>query len=87
MAATHNQLLIELYAHLAAPLRDSVTEALRGDNKARYYASNQTLARAIRKGDAAAAERAATSHLAAALAAVVTDSRAVGSRAAGEQPR
>lgn len=87
VAATHNQVLIELYAHLAAPLRDSVTEALRGDSKARYYASNQTLARAIRKGDAAAAERAATSHLAAALAAVGTDSRAVGSRAADEQPR
>jgi DNA-binding FadR family transcriptional regulator len=87
VAATHNQVLIELYAHLAAPLRDSVAEALRGDSKARYYASHQTLARAIRKGDAAAAERAATSLLAAALAAVGTDSRAAGSRAAGEQPR
>jgi DNA-binding FadR family transcriptional regulator len=87
VAATHNQVLIELYAHLAAPLRDSVAEALRGDSKARYYASHQTLARAIRKGDAAAAERAATGLLAAALAAVGTDSRAAGSRAAGEQPR
>jgi DNA-binding FadR family transcriptional regulator len=62
-------------------LRDSVTEALRGDGKAHDYAGHQTLARAIRKGDATAAERAATTLLAAALAAVGSDSRA-----AGEQP-
>jgi DNA-binding FadR family transcriptional regulator len=81
VAATHNQVLIELYAHLAAPLRESVTEALRADTNAHHYASHRALARAIRRGDAAAAERAATTVLALALAAFGADSRAV-----AEQP-
>jgi len=68
VAATHNQVLIALYAHLAAPLRKSVTEALRADSSA-HDSSHQTLALAIRRGDAAAAERAATALLAVARAA------------------
>jgi DNA-binding FadR family transcriptional regulator len=68
VAATHNRVLIELYAHLAAPLRESVTEALRADSNA-HDASHETLARAIQRGDAVAAERAATTLLAVALAA------------------
>jgi DNA-binding FadR family transcriptional regulator len=68
VAATHNRVLIELYAHLAAPLRESVAEALRADSNA-HDSSHQTLARAIRQGDAVAAERAATTLLAVALAA------------------
>jgi DNA-binding FadR family transcriptional regulator len=72
VAATHNRLLIELYAHLAAPLRESVTEALTADTRA-HDASHLSLAVAIRRGDAAAAERAATTLLAVALAAFGAD--------------
>ena len=72
VAATHNQVLIELYAHLADPLRQSVTEALRTDGVAQDP-SHQNLARAIRKGDPAAAERAATRLLAVALSALEAD--------------
>jgi len=70
VAATHNHVLIELYAHLAAPLRESVTEVLSVDANAHDFASHQALARAIREGDPAAAERAATTVLAVALAAL-----------------
>jgi DNA-binding FadR family transcriptional regulator len=75
VAATHNRVLIELYAHLAAPLRVSVAEALRADSAA-HDASHQTLARAIRSGDADAAERAATTLLAVAFAAFGAGSQA-----------
>lgn len=72
VAATHNPVLIELYAHLAAPLRQSVTEALRADSNA-HDPSHAVLARAIRAGDAAAAERAATTLLMVAFAALSAD--------------
>jgi len=82
VAATHNQVLIGLYAHLAAPLRESVAEVLRVDSNAHDYASHRALARAIRRGDAAAAERAATTVLAGALATL-----GGGSQAAAEESR
>ena len=82
VAATHNQVLIGLYAHLAAPLRQSVTEALRVDGQAHDDASHLALARAIRDGDPAAAEQAATTVLAVALAVFDADSRPT-----PEQPR
>lgn len=75
VAATHNRLLIELYAHLAAPLRASVTEALRADSNAHDYSSHEALAVAIRDGDPAAAEGAATALLAVALSAFGEQSR------------
>jgi len=74
VAAAHNTVLTELYAHLAAPLRESVTEALRADSNA-HDPSHATLARAISAGDAAAAERAATTLLMVAFAAVGAGSR------------
>jgi DNA-binding FadR family transcriptional regulator len=80
VAATHNDVLIELYAHLAAPLRRSVAEALRADGNA-HDASHETLALAIQQGDATAAERAATTLLAVALSALGAGSQA----AAGSQ--
>ncbi|HUN31391.1 MAG TPA: FadR/GntR family transcriptional regulator [Trebonia sp.] len=75
VAATHNQVLIELYAHLATPLRESVSEALRADSNAHDFASHEALARAIRLGDPAAAEQAATTVLAVALAAFGADAK------------
>jgi DNA-binding FadR family transcriptional regulator len=69
VAATHNRVLIELYAHLADPLRQSVTEVLRaGDDGT--DASHRALADAIEAGDPDAAEDAATGLLAISLAAL-----------------
>jgi DNA-binding FadR family transcriptional regulator len=85
VAATHNTVLIELYAHLAGALRESVAEALQADSNA-HDPSHEALARAIRGGDAAAAERAATTLLAVAVAAFGLDSRAArGQPDAGEE--
>jgi DNA-binding FadR family transcriptional regulator len=69
VAATHNQVLIGLYAHLAAPLRESMAEVFRADRNA-HDPSHETLGQAIREGDAAAAERAATTLLMVALGAL-----------------
>lgn len=69
VAATHNRVLIELYAHLADPLRQSVTEVLRaGDDGT--DACHRALADAIAAGDPDAAEDAATGLLAISLAAL-----------------
>jgi DNA-binding FadR family transcriptional regulator len=67
VAATHNHVLIELYSHLADPLRASVTEVLHVSDDGQDDC-HHALARAIRDGDPAAAELAATNLLAAALA-------------------
>jgi DNA-binding FadR family transcriptional regulator len=72
VAATHNQVLIELYSHLADPLRASVAEVLRVSD-AGLHNGHHVLARAIRGGDPAAAELAATELLAVSLAALNTD--------------
>jgi DNA-binding FadR family transcriptional regulator len=72
VAATHNQVLIELYSRLADPLRASVAEVLRASDDALDEA-HHALARAIRDADPAAAELAATDLLAGALAALGAD--------------
>jgi DNA-binding FadR family transcriptional regulator len=69
VAATHNRVLIELYAHLADPLRASVAEVIRVSD-AGLDNGHHVLAGAIRDGDPAAAELAATELLAVALAAL-----------------
>ena len=75
VAATHNRVLIELYSHLADPLRASVAEVLRVSDSA-LDDGHHALARAIRDGDPAAAELAATDLLAASLAALNADEEA-----------
>jgi len=72
VAATHNQVLIELYSRLADPLRASVAEVLRASDDA-LDGAHHALARAIRDADPAAAELAATDLLAGALAALGAD--------------
>jgi DNA-binding FadR family transcriptional regulator len=72
VAATHNHVLIELYSHLADPLRASVAEVLRVSDS-RLDDGHDALARAIRDGDPAAAELAATDLLAMSLAALNAD--------------
>ena len=72
VAATHNQVLIELYARLADPLRASVAEVLRVSDDG-LDDVHHALARAIRDADPAAAELAATDLLAASLAALSGD--------------
>jgi DNA-binding FadR family transcriptional regulator len=72
VAATHNRVLIELYSHLADPLRASVAEVLRVSDS-RLDDGHEALARAIRDGDPAAAELAATDLLAMSLAALNAD--------------
>lgn len=69
VAATHNQVLVSLYGQLTASLRQSVVEVLRLPDQQQTN-SHRALARAIRRGDAAAAERAATTHLAESLSAL-----------------
>ncbi|MGH3166051.1 MAG: FadR/GntR family transcriptional regulator [Trebonia sp.] len=69
VAATRNRVLIELYEHLANPLRASVTEVLRVSDSGLDHGHHR-LARAIRDGDPAAAELAATDLLATSLAAL-----------------
>jgi DNA-binding FadR family transcriptional regulator len=71
-AATHNRVLIELYSHLADPLRASVAEVLRVGEGA-LDEEHHALARAIRAGDPAVAEIAATDLLALSLAALNAD--------------
>jgi DNA-binding FadR family transcriptional regulator len=72
VAATHNRVLIELYSHLADPLRAALTEIIRvsDDNLDEAHLS---VAHAIRDGDPVAAELAATDLLAASLAALNAD--------------
>jgi DNA-binding FadR family transcriptional regulator len=72
VAATHNQVLIELYSRLADPLRASVAEVLSASDDA-LDGAHHALARAIRDADPAAAELAATDLLAGALAALGAD--------------
>jgi DNA-binding FadR family transcriptional regulator len=72
VAATHNRVLIELYEHLADPLRASVAEVLRISDHG-LDDGHHALARAIRDGDPFAAELAATELLAASLAALNAD--------------
>lgn len=72
VAATHNRVLIELYARLADPLRASVAEVLRVSDDG-LDDSHDALARAIRDGDPVAAELAATDLLAGSLAALSAD--------------
>jgi DNA-binding FadR family transcriptional regulator len=69
VAATHNRVLIELYDHLADPLRASVAEVLRATDE-RLDEVHQAVASAIRDGDPAAAEQSATDLLAASMAAL-----------------
>jgi DNA-binding FadR family transcriptional regulator len=69
VAATHNRVLIELYSHLADPLRASVAEVLRVTDE-RLDEVHQAVASAIRDGDPAVAEQAATDVLAASMAAL-----------------
>jgi DNA-binding FadR family transcriptional regulator len=73
VAATHNRVLIELYSHLADPLRASVAEVLRISDDEGQDESHHALARAIRDGDPVAAERAATELLAISLAILNAD--------------
>jgi DNA-binding FadR family transcriptional regulator len=75
VAATHNRVLIKLYSHLADPLRASVAEVLRVSDGG-LDDGHHALARAIRDGDPAAAELAATELLAASLAALNADEEA-----------
>jgi DNA-binding FadR family transcriptional regulator len=72
VAATHNRVLIELYSHLADPLRASVAEVHRvsGDP---LDDGHHALARAIRDGDPAAAELAATGLITTSLATLNAD--------------
>lgn len=72
VAATHNRVLIELYAHLTDPLRASVAEVLRVSD-GRLDEEHHTLADAIRDGEPAAAELAATDLLAVSLTALNAD--------------
>jgi DNA-binding FadR family transcriptional regulator len=69
VAATHNRVLIELYEHLAGPLRASVAEVLRVSDST-LDDGHRAVARAIRDADPAAAELAATHLLAESLAAL-----------------
>jgi DNA-binding FadR family transcriptional regulator len=69
VAATHNRVLVELYSHLADPLRASVVEVLRVSD-GELDDEHEAVARAIRAGDPAAAELAASDLLAASLAAL-----------------
>ncbi|HTU73723.1 MAG TPA: FCD domain-containing protein [Trebonia sp.] len=71
-AATHNRVLIELYSSLGDPLRAPVAEVLRVSDDG-HDQSHQALARAIRDGDPAAAELAATELLAMSLAILNAD--------------
>ena len=75
VAATHNRVLIELYGHLAGPLRASVAEVIRVTEDM-LDDSHHALARAIRAADPAGAELAATDLLAASLAALDADQEA-----------
>jgi DNA-binding FadR family transcriptional regulator len=72
VAATHNPVLIELYSHLTDPLRASVAEVLRVSD-GRLDEEHHTLADAIRDGEPAAAELAATDLLAVSITALNTD--------------
>jgi DNA-binding FadR family transcriptional regulator len=72
VAATHNRVLIELYSHLADPLRAALTEIIRVSDD-HLDEAHLSVARAIRDGDPVAAELAATDLLAASLAALNAD--------------
>lgn len=67
VAAAHNRVFDDLYANLTVVLRRSIEQVLGCDTQAdhdRMYASHKDLVEAIERQDAAAADTAASTHLA-----------------------
>jgi DNA-binding FadR family transcriptional regulator len=87
VAATHNRVLIDLYGHLAEPLRRSVVEAMGDRADLGLAGQHAALARAVRRGEAAAADRAATRLLGEALARLQARDDGAAGRPPAREPR